>query len=639
MYRHLFFLFLLINSTAVFSQISPYASNLIDPALTENANAVVRDEVVEITVEAVDKMKIFTRKVLTILNTQGDSFAFAGDFYSDEMKIKDQSLLILDKNGAEIQKFKQKHFKDRSAVSSGTLYSDDRISYAEFTPQDYPYTMVYESEVISNNTIFVKGWDPLKGYLISTESSTYVLNNPANIELRYKERNLDGLHIEKSFPDNGLVYILKNLPAYKSEPFSPSMEEFNPELRVALKDFSLVGVNGSSTTWQDFGKWQYENLLQGRNKLPETTVNKITQLTSKAKTDVEKAKIIYDYVQKNSRYISVQLGIGGWEPVPAAEVDQLKYGDCKGLTNYTKALLDSQNILSHYAVVFAGEEKKNIDPDFTSMQGNHVILNLPQENGEDIWLECTSQTSPFNYLGDFTDDRFVLLVKPEGGEIVRTKNYSLEENIRETSTTIELNEDGNFEASVVQKSRGIPYGNIYVITTAKEDDQILFYKKNWGHLKNLNFQKPKFINDRENQEFTEVLKFTGDRYTSKAGNRLLLPLSFFIPSYYSLTGSSNRKLPLQISRGRHDVDVFEFVLPAGFKQEAIPEAVNIDGDFGSFKMEVQVIEKNGRDVLIVERDYVLRDGVWPAESVEDFRKFMNMINALGNQKAVLVKSL
>lgn len=637
MFRLTSLLLLLFCTTTVFSQTS-YSSNLIDPSLKENANAVVRQEVVQIDIEAINKMKIYTRKVITILNKKGDAHAFAGDFYGKEVKIKSQSLLLLDKNGVEIKKFKEKEFDDRSAVSSGTLYSDDRIRYANFTPQDYPYTLIYESEVESANTIFIRGWDPVKGYLVSTESSSYILSNPSGIPFRYKERNLENLKVEKSFPHNGLIYSVENIPAYKEEPLSPSLEEFTPELKIALQDFSLVGVNGKSSTWQDFGKWQYDNLLRGRNKLSEATVQKITRLTSEAETDLEKARIIYDYVQKNSRYISVQLGIGGWEPAPASEVDQLKYGDCKGLTNYTKALLDSQNIPSHYAVVYAGDEKKSIDPEFTSMQGNHVILNLPQEEGEDVWLECTSQTHPFNYLGDFTDDRFVLLVKPEGGEIVRTKAYNLEENIRQTSTTIELLEDGSYTASVVQKSRGIPYGNMYGITSAKEDDQVLFYKKSWGHLKNLTFEKPKFENDRMNQEFREILSFTGNRYTSKAGNRLLLPLNFFIPKYYSLTASADRKLPLKISRGSRDVDTFEFVLPEGYKHEAIPEAVNIEGEYGSFKMEVQVKEQNGRNVLVVQRDYILKDGTWPAESVGDFRNFMNQINALGNQKAVLVRS-
>jgi len=98
------------------------------------------------------------------------------------------------------------------------------------------------------------------------------------------------------------------------------------------------------------------------------------------KLQEKKAKAIYEYVQNNTRYISVQIGLGGWKPISAKEVDDKKYGDCKGLTNYTKALLNLVDIESNYCVVYSGSEIQDISEDFTSMQGNHVILNIPQEN-------------------------------------------------------------------------------------------------------------------------------------------------------------------------------------------------------------------------------------------------------------------
>jgi len=196
--------------------------------------------------------------------------------------------------------------------------------------------------------------------------------------------------------------------------------------------------------------------------------------------------------------VSVQLGIGGWAPMLPEDVDRLGYGDCKALTNYTKALLDSQNIISYYAVVFGGEERKDLNSQFATMQGNHVILNIPQKE-EDVWLECTSQTTPFNYLGDFTDNRNVLLIKPDGGEIVKTKTYSFSENLKETYTKIVLNETGDFMANMERRTGGVPYGNMYHLTRETKENQVLFYKNNWGHLQNLDFQVISFDNNRQEQ--------------------------------------------------------------------------------------------------------------------------------------------
>ena len=172
----------------------------------------------------------------------------------------------------------------------------------------------------------------------------------------------------------------------------------------------------------------HKSLLEGRDVINEATKIKILDWVKEAKSPLEKAKIVYQFMQNKTRYISVQVGIGGWEPIAANQVDQVGYGDCKGLTNYTKALLDVVGVTSYYTVVYASE-KRNLDKDFASLQGNHVILNIPNE-GKDIWLECTSQTMPFGFLGDFTDDRDVLVVTPEGGIIKRTAIYKDETNLQ-----------------------------------------------------------------------------------------------------------------------------------------------------------------------------------------------------------------
>src|SRR3546814_20146460 len=61
------------------------------------------------------------------------------------------------------------------------------------------------------------------------------------------------------------------------------------------------------------------------------------QLVSDADSDREKAARIYHYMQQKNRYVSIQVGIGGLQPMFAEEVDRLSYGDCKGLANYTRS--------------------------------------------------------------------------------------------------------------------------------------------------------------------------------------------------------------------------------------------------------------------------------------------------------------
>lgn len=625
---------LLLTSSFLMGQELDYQSILLDSSLTKNANAIIRDAKVSIYIKAVDEMRVKTRKVITVLNEKGDKFAQTGDVYSNEIRIKDQSAVVYDELGNKIKKYKKKDFEDRSLVGSNDLYNDNRVSFINYIPREYPYTIVYESEVERENTIFVQGWHPVAGYDLSIEKASYELITSADIPFRFKEINTEGLDLEKKVSAIELSFNLKNLPAYSYEPMSPALENFTPHVRVALNRFSLVGRQGAGANWSELGKWEYENLIAGKNELSEATKQKVTELTRGAKNDVEKAQLIYKYVQDNTRYISVQLGIGGWEPMPAQDVAELKYGDCKALTNFTKALLDSQDIPSFYAVVHAGEENKSIDPDFASMEGNHVILNLPQEK-EDIWLECTSQTHPFDYLGDFTDNRNVLLLKPQGGEIVKTKVYSAAENLQETSSLITLNESGDFSAEIKKKSSGIPYGDIYGITGIAEKDQLIYYKKNLGHLRNLDIQKIDFQNDRQKKEFSESLVLSGEGLASRAGKSLLVSLNFVPPHVFQLPRGEGRKHPVEVARGKTFEDNFVYILPAGYIPEALPEDVSIENKFGSFQLKIIAKEEEGKRLLEVKRSYTLNEGLWAPESYKDYRDFMNRINTFSNQKAVI----
>ncbi|WP_168194582.1 DUF3857 domain-containing protein [Antarcticibacterium arcticum] len=625
-------IFLLLLAPVLYGQENVKVSE-IPQNLISNANAVLRNEEISIEIEAVDKMNVHIKRSVTILNEYGEIHAGAYQFFDTDRKIKNQQAIIYNAEGKEIKKFKQKDFKERSAVASGTLYSDDRVQYLDYTAQGYPYTIVYESELQTGTTVFIRPWQPVSGYFLSVQKSTYNFKNKPGIPFRLEETNLENIH--KNSWDDGFSYTITNVPAYKREYLSPSFEKFVPNLRVALNEFSLVGVKGKAANWQEFGKWQYDYLLAGKDKLPEHTLKKIGTLLEGVTTDLEKAKLIYQYVQDNTRYISVQLGIGGWSPMLPVDVDRLGYGDCKALTNYTKALLDSQEITSHYAVVFGGEERKDLDANFATMQGNHVILNIPQEE-EDIWLECTSKTTPFNYLGDFTDNRNVLLIKPDGGEIVKTKAYAFSENLMETHTKIVLEESGDFNATVKRTSGGIPYGNIYHLMSQTRNDQILHYKERWPHLQELDFQTITFENNRQDQKFTELVQFKGKKLTSRLANGFLLGVNFISVATHEVPRINDRKLPFEIERGHSYKDTFEFHLPKGYMAESIPKEENIETEFGIYVVRVKAGEKEGVRTIEVSREYILYEGEWKADKYSDFRDFIKKIDSLNNQKTILV---
>ena len=619
-------------SFQLYSQDSALTIASIPENLLDHANAVVRNEEILVNIKDVEEVSVSVKRTVSVLNKYGDSYVSALIFYNHDTRIKDQEATVYDAFGNEIRKFKERDFKDESAVSSSSLFDEDRVEYLDYTPVSYPYTIVYVGEADYGSSVFIRPWKPVSHYLESVEKSNYKILNPTHIPIRVKELHLND-SITSLKDDFQVEYTATNLPAMQSQVLSPALENMSPLVKVALNNFSLMGVKGTASNWEKFGKWQYDHLVANANNISPVTVSEISSLTKNATSNMEKARIIYKYVQNKTRYISIQLGIGGWVPMQPEAVDRLGYGDCKALTNYTRVLLASQNIPSNYAVVWGGSEKKDIDPEFAAMQGNHVILNVP-DGDKDVWLECTSQTLPFNYLGDFTDDREVLLVKPDGGQIVKTPKYEENDNRVSLSSEIHVNSDNGFTAAVKRTSEGVEYGNIMGINQVKEDVQMRYYKNLFGNLNSLSIDSLAFQNDENTQSFSEELKISGSNLGTIAGDRILLPLSIFRIKTKETPRYKERLYPVEIERGETVKDSSVFYLPKDFVVEALPKKTHIENEFGSFTFQ-SYYETSQPDRISVSRTYVLKDGAWDADSYESFRKFMNQVNSNNNQKAVL----
>ncbi|MDH7445197.1 DUF3857 domain-containing protein [Aquimarina sp. 2201CG14-23] len=606
-------------------------SILLDSILTKDANAIVRAEDVMVYINSTNSVTVKTRRVVTVLNKYGNRYADSYEPYDTSSKIKKLEAIVYNGFGKEIKKYKKKDFKDRSMYDGFSLIGDNRMLYFDYTPIGYPYTLVYESEVENKSSVFIEPWFPIKGYYLSIEKSSYKVINPTKVALRYKEKKFDNYPVTVDKGDEEVSYSITNISAIEPEQKSPSFDKLVPNARIALKDFSLVNVAGSATDWKSMGKWQYDNLVSGRDKLSPETIQTISELVSDADSNKEKAKRIYEYVQNKTRYISVQLGIGGWMPMLAEDVDRLGYGDCKALTNYTKALLDSQDIQSYYTVVYGDSDKRDIDADFASMQGNHVILNIPNED-EDLWLECTSQTAPFNFIGDFTDDRNVLVIKPEGGEIKRTKKYKPEENTLHTKATIYLQSDKSIVAEIELESKGLQYDWRYLTKLKSPKDQNLYYKEYWDYVNNLNILSLELDDNRDDIIYREKIKINATNYTTKAGSRLLIVPNVFNRMKSKMPKYDDRKMPLVISRGYIDTDEYIIKVPTGYAIDKLPGEKSFETIFGSYSYR---LEKASESELKFTRKLKINDGTYPKEQYEKYRQFMSKIRNTDKSKIVL----
>lgn len=266
-----FFLFL---SITVFAQDDVYSAYTIPEELTKNANAVVRNSNIEIELHSYSSMTIKSKKVITILNKNGLNHLDTYLHYDPERKVKSIRVNIFNALGEETEKFKRKDFSDFSA-SGSDLYSDNRILVLNYTPKKYPFTAVFEYEMNTTSTAFIPRWYPIENYFISTEHSSFTIASSSDVALDVKESLLDKFSIETYSSDGLLKYQAENLPALKWEAMAPTFSKVVPNVMVSLQRFRLVNVDGVAKNWEEFGKWNYHNLIKGRGEISEKTTEEI----------------------------------------------------------------------------------------------------------------------------------------------------------------------------------------------------------------------------------------------------------------------------------------------------------------------------------------------------------------------------
>jgi transglutaminase-like putative cysteine protease len=623
---------MLFSCLAVTAQ--DYSAYTIPKEFTENANAVIRLDKTDILIKKRDAMNIKTFRVVTIFNEYGMRYMKVGEVFSENNSIKDVEVLIYNAAGVQVKKIKRKDFKEES-LSEGTSISDDKFLGIDYTPVAYPFTIVYTSETETTNTAFLPQWSPLEGTFSSTLKSEFNITCPPDLGLKYKDYNFTDIKFSKQQTGNTLQLSAENITAMRSEDYSPALYKIKPYVLFGLEKFHLEGVDGEAANWASFGQWMYNNLLAGTDDLPVATQDKIKALVGTETDPLKKAKIVYKYVQSKTRYISIQLGIGGWKPMLAKDVDRLGYGDCKALSNYMRALLKTVGVDSYYTVIYGDNDRRDMREEFVSMQGNHIILAIPDATGKLTWLECTSQKAPFGFQGDFTDNRLALLVKPDGGQIVRTHVYETKGNSQNSIGNYTIAESGAISGEVHIASRGLQYDNRYYLESRSPEDLDKVYKSRFSNINNLKLTKKTLRNDTDNLQFTEDVFLEAESYCNKTGGRIMFAVNAFnqtaaVPQRYR-----SRKMPLEINTGFYDVDEIIISLPQGFSVEAKPDNITIAEKFGEYTTEYELVEPGK---MRYKRSLLLNEGNYASTEYENYRLFMEKVARNDNAKVVLVKN-
>lgn len=635
MFKPLGLLILLITGSGsqLFGAETKYAVSNIPDSLLENAKAVVRESSLIFEMKNPKNCIEKRHSVITILDRSGDDYATGFFPYDKERRIVSLSATIYSKYGEVIKRVYTRDFKDRSYDLFGSLYSDTRYKILAGASGSYPYTIEYKVVYDLSYSYNFPHWIPQGGYDLSVQLASFSLIVPEEYNATWSSYKAGEpfMYIEKG--EKIYQWNLKGVKAVENEVYSPSFRQVLPNVDVSPGEFAFDGYSGDMASWTDFGRFFYQ-LNEGRDDISEAHKSKILEMVAGVSDPGEKAEILYKYMQDRTRYVSIQVGIGGIQPFPASTVEEYGYGDCKALTNYMKTILEVAGVPAYYSLIRAGRAKYNLDTNFVSNRFNHVILHVPLAD-EDLWLECTSQTMPFGFLGDFTDDRYALVITENGGVLKRTASYDLAENTISSCGTVMISDDGDASASIINIYRGLEYDNLLRVLNMNYEDQedyLYDYKLDIPDFRIRSFKYEDIPSPRP--QATEYLELDLIRYASKSGNRMFIPLNLQNKFDYIPPRDNDRKTPIIVTSDRHVTDSIWFKIPTGFQIEYIPEGDTVKTEFGEYAYRVTAME----DKVLYVRNHKLYRKNAPPDQYDVFVDFCRTVTRQDKQKLILIRN-
>ncbi|NII28504.1 DUF3857 and transglutaminase domain-containing protein [Pseudoflavitalea sp. X16] len=601
----------------------------IPEPVKKNANIVKRYENTFFEITDIDRGYLKKHEIYTILNADGEYKLFFSEQYDNKFFfLESVEIKVYDAAGKQINKYKKKDLMTYGG--SDDLINDDKRAYIKIPAPSYPITIETEVEKKYKGSLFMPAYSiivPDEG----VQQSSFTVKVPKSLDLRYKEQEIK-LPPKVTEDDKYKIYVwsVNNLPAIQTEPGAVSPTDRYPLILLAANRFKMDDYEGDMSTWKNLGLW-YNELHKGVDVLPEDRKAFLKSLVKDAKDDREKARIIYDYLQKNFRYVSIQLGIGGWKSLPATFTDQKKYGDCKGLTNYMHAALKAVGVRSHRALINSQYDMAPVDPNFPMARFNHVILCVPQPK-DTIWLECTNKVIDFGMLGSSTENRNALLITEEGGVLVPTPKSVATANKFDVLTTIVIQPDGS--GKVVSKFNTTGYFKMLIdyVVNEKKDDQKDFIVNYMGYK-----QPDEFIFARKEDPVNMLaeLEMVIEKVPEFiAGNKMFLSPRQYKLSETKLPKADKRKLDYYFKNPYVKTDTTMIKLPDGFAIEALPQSKEIKCGLASYQTKFWYDE--GQKTIFSATSLMLNQLQIPAAEYAAVKKFFDDV-ALDDAQRIVIK--
>lgn len=607
-----------------------YSIFTVPDSLKKDAAAVYRLEEGILDVQSPSKYVVTYHYIVTLLNKDA-AHHLRQRFYFDKVnKIENVEIKLFDAAGTEVKRYRKKDFEIINYHDNVSMIVDDKVMKLDIPPIAYPFTLEFTSQTSNSSYIELPDWRP--GSIgEAVQSGRFAVRVPKQLDIQYKSWLIPRPYITVTDNIKTYQWEIKNRMASKVEAGGYEARFRVPHVQIVPAHFEYEGLKGQLNSWENLGKWMYP-LYEDAKAFSPFRQEAIKALVKDCTSDREKIKALYEHLQKNMRYVSIQLGIGGFKPFPVSFVDDKKYGDCKALTNYMRYMLKTVGINAWPALINAGAASMPVDPSFPADVFNHVILCVP--TGKDsVWLECTSNSLATGLLGTFTENKYALLLTDQGGKLVPTPKSNSKDNRQVTTTTIHLNTEGGATVTSNIYCTGECWDNTFYYIFQENKDELRNY-----FVKRLQYKSPDVFELGQPADSSEGTRFQlkadyEQLYDFKAGPKFFLMPRIHPVCLENVPLEKDRKDEYLFSFPYEKTDTTIFILPPGFQPDILSPVKTINSQYGRYRQEMSYDAE--KRTLKVIASLSLRYHIIPPADYAGVAEFFHDVNKHESEKLVL----
>jgi len=624
-------------------------ANVQLPEHDEKTDAILLYSETNVTVLSVDKIKTQVREAYKILRPEGRERGTLWVYLNSHRKVKSLHGWCIPAQGKDYE------VKDKDALETSPpmiaaieLVQDVKARVLHIPAPDPGNIVGYEYEVEDEPYFLQDAWEFQTSEPV--RESHYTLQLPSSWE--YKASWVNHAEVKPTQAGtNQWHWSISDVKALRREPMMPPFNGVRGQMIVSLFPPGGTALNGFAD-WNAMGKW-YSNLVSTRLDASPQIKQQVADLTASKSNSLEKMQALARFVQRDVRYVAIELGIGGWQPHPAAEVFTKRYGDCKDKATLLRTMLHEIGIDAYHVAIYT--ERGAINPDTPAHHGfNHVIdaIRLPDgmsdssliatlqhpKLGKLLFFDPTDEVTPFGQIRGALQANYGLLVTTDSGELIELPQQPSTMNSIQRTAKLSLAPDGTLRGDVEETRLGdrARLERYRLLTVTNNTDRIEPIETLLSNsLSGFRITHATVSNlQQTDHPFGWNYTFEAQNYAKNAGNLLLVrPRVLGNKGLSILETKEPRIFPIEFDGPARDSDVFDIAIPDGYVVDDLPPPVDADYTFASYHSKTEVSNK----LIRYSRTFELRELSVPIAKADELKKFYRQI-ASDERNTVVLKA-